>query len=157
MQKVDTNKNWLSQFRPSAHGHRLKVLYEIYFFTVLCLCFNFPTNILSNSWDSLTNHSFLAPDPGPTSPWPRKKNLRHTFLPKWTQKVLAQTDERQQRYFTLYCTQSDRVTPLPLPIRVGEILLCPFLINSPTRFARRGLLFLQMTGLSLGHWGLSSI
>jgi hypothetical protein len=30
------------------------------------------------------------------------------------------------------------VTPLPLPIRVGEIFLCPFLINSPTRFARRG-------------------
>ena len=32
-----------------------------------------------------------------------------------------------------------RVTPLPLPIQVGEIFLCPFLINSPTRFARRGI------------------
>jgi hypothetical protein len=29
----------------------------------------------------------LAPGRGPTGPWPKKKKfLRHTFLPKWTQK-----------------------------------------------------------------------
>ena len=31
------------------------------------------------------------------------------------------------------------VTTYPLPIWVGEIFICPFLINSPTRFALRGI------------------
>ena len=51
----------------------------------------------------------------------------------------VQTDKRRQSYQTVYLPQSHRVTPLPLPIQVGEIFLCPFLINSPTRFARRGI------------------
>ena len=97
---------------------------------------------------------FLAPGPGPTGPRPRKKNfLRHTFLPKWTQKkfrpkrmkggrvirpfIYHRVTEWQSHRVTE--SQSHRVTPLPLPIRVGESFLCPFLINSPTRFARRGI------------------
>ena len=97
---------------------------------------------------------FLAPGPGPTGPRPRKKNfLRHTFLPKWTQKkfrpkrmkggrvirpfIYHRVTEWQSHRVTE--SQSDRVTPLPLPIRVDEIFLCPFSINSPTRFARRGI------------------
>jgi hypothetical protein len=44
-----------------------------------------------------------------------------------------------------------RVTPLPLPIRVGEFLLCPFLINSPTGFARRGINILKKFGILGGY------
>ena len=41
-------------------------------------------------------------------------------------------------------SESHRVTPFPHPIPVGEILLCPFLINSPTRFALWGIIVLLL-------------
>jgi hypothetical protein len=66
-------------------------------------------------------------------------------LPKWTQKKFRPKrikGGRDIRPFIAHRVtewQSHRVTPLLLPIRVGEIFVCPFLINSPTRFARRGI------------------
>ena len=89
MQIVDTDQNWHSQFRPSAHGHGTNFFYKIFYFcfVILGLSFNFQTYVLSNSWDSLTNHCFFGPRPWPNRPLAEKKNfLGHTFLPKWTQK-----------------------------------------------------------------------
>ena len=60
---------------------------------------------------------FLAPGPGPTGPRPRKKNfLRHTFLPKWTQKKFRPKRMKGGRvirpfiYHRVTEWQSDRVT-----------------------------------------------
>ena len=38
-------------------------------------------------------------------------------------------------------------------IRVGEIFLCRNLINSPTRFARRGIKLRHMTKITCGIFG----
>ena len=112
MQKVDTDKNWQSQFRPLAHGHRSKFFYYIFkfCFVILSLSFKFQTYILSNGWDSLTNHCFFGPRPRPNRPfWDilfcqngRKKN----FDPNgWKAAKLL------DRLFTTEW-QSDRVTEL---------------------------------------------
>ena len=87
---------------------------------------------------------FLAPRPGPTGPWPRKKNWAILFCPNECKCFFGTigciaTELLDHLFSTEW--QSDRMTESQtflLHIRVGEICLCSFLINSPTRFACRG-------------------
>ena len=90
---------------------------------------------------SLHNISWFTP----VCPRPRKNFFWDIlFCPNGSKKNFGpngwKAAELLDRLFTTEW-QSHRVTPLPLPIRVGEIFLCQFSINSPTRFARRGIIF----------------
>jgi hypothetical protein len=92
---------------------------------------------LWNSWDSLTNHCFFGPRPWPNRPLAEKKFWEaKKFRPK---RMKGGRDIRPFIAHRVTKWQSHIVTPLPLLIWVGEIFLCPFLINSPTRFAHRGI------------------
>ena len=107
------------------------------------------------------------PRPWPNRPSAEKKIfLRHTFLPKWTQKkfrpkrmkggrvirpfIYHRVTESQSHRVTesqshrVTESQSHRVTEsqshaTSTPYTGGWNFLCPFSINSPTRFARRGI------------------
>ena len=71
--------------------------------------------------------------------------------PKW-----ADSEKNLVRFILNFIRpQSDRVTelqsykhPRVLSIRVGEICLCLISINSPTRLARRGMIFFSSNFLS---------
>ena len=80
--------------------------------------------------------------PRPNRPLPENFLMRHMFLPKWMQIFFGPIRCKAAELLDCLLStewQSHRVTTFPLPIWVGEILLCPFLINSPTGFACRGM------------------
>ena len=105
-------------------------------FVLLGLSFNFQTcEIAEIAWQ-ITD--FLL------GPWPNQPSTDNffwdiLFCPNGSKKFLAQTNERGQIYFTVYFTQSDRVTESHLfhALYWWLKILCQFLINSPTSFACR--------------------
>ena len=64
-------------FGPSAHSHQPKYCY---YKLIVGISSNFQSNILSNGWESLTNHCFLAPRPQQTNPCLRNFFLRRTYF-----------------------------------------------------------------------------
>ena len=113
-------KGLFKNCRPKAIGWNIFMKYFNLFFTILGLSFNFQTNILWKSWDSLTNHCFW--------PWP------------WPIRPLAERKGgRDIRTFIAHRVTEPQNHTTSTPFRGGWNLLCPLKNNFPTCFACRGI------------------
>ena len=142
--KIAMVKNWDSWCQPV--GLRLSAEIFWFGFLTLGLSFNFqtttPYQIVEIAWQI----SAFLPSASAQLALARELFLRHIFLPKWKQKIFRPNWMQGGRVIRPLIahrvteSQSHRVTTFALPIWVGEIILSPFLINSPTHFARRGII-----------------
>ena len=130
--------------RPTAIGRKFFIKYFNLVFVILGLSFKLQTYILSNGWDSLTNHCFFGPRPRPNRTSAEKNGRKKNFGPNgWkAAELLDRLLHTESQSYRVTELQSYRVTEshhFHSLYRWVNFFLCPFSINSPPRFAHRGI------------------